>query len=319
MGGLGTAKAIAEGGEVIALPGVGAPALAAGASPRPTLYHFPISLPCQQVRLALAEKGVEWDGRVVNTGPAHENLEPWYAKLNPQLDVPTLEVGGTVVTDAVQIVTYLDEHYDGLELIPADPDLRAEVMRWVEIQHEFPMRELGYARTKGMVRWFQRWTKRQMRRRLRRLVRKHPHLREVYEAKRVELEAVERGVRHRVAMTELVDDVEVMLDEIETTLEQREWLAGDRYTLADLMWTAVLAKLEQIGFARSLRSHRRPRVAEWYARLRERGSWDAMIRRLSFMQVLRFYGPAVAKTFVLAWVLKWLLVLGVGWLVAHFG
>lgn len=321
---MSSAEAQSQGAEVVRLPGPASrerattePGASERPAPRPTLYHFPVSLGSQQVRLALDEKQVEWDGRMVNTGPALEHLEPWYAKLNPRLEVPTLDVGGTVVTGAVQIATYIDTHFDGPALVPDEPEVRAEVMRWVEIQAEFPMRELGYARSKGMVRWFQHWSIRQTRRRLRRLSRKHAHLRETYEAKLAELDGLERGLRHRVAMTELVDDVDLMLDEIESALEHREWLADDRYTLADLMWTAVLSKLEQIGFARSLREHRRPRVAEWYARLRERPSWDKMLRRLSAGQALRIYGPAVAKTFLLAWVLKWMIVLGIGWLVAH--
>ncbi|WP_146156305.1 glutathione S-transferase family protein [Enhygromyxa salina] len=312
------AKATVKGGEVLQLPGAAERSSPEqGAAERPTLYHFPTSLPSQQVRLVLAEKGVEWHGTTVNIGPAHENLEPWYARLNSRMVVPTLEVEGRILTDVVEIVTHVDEHFDGPSLIPEDPDERAEVLHWVEVQAHFPMRELGYARTKGMVRWFQRWSLRQQRGRLRRLIRKNPGLRKVYEARRRELDALDRGIRHRVAMQELVDEVDVLLDEIEATLEEREWLAGPRYTLADAMWTAVLSKLEQIGFARSLSSHRRPQIAQWYARLRERPSWHAMIRRLSAWQALRFYGPAVAKTFLVFWVLKWMIVIGLGWLVAH--
>jgi hypothetical protein len=44
-----------------------------------------------------------------------------------------------------------------------------------------------------------------------------------------------------------------------------------------------------------------------------------MQRRISFGQALRFYGPAVAKTFLLAWAIKWAIVLGIGWLVAQLG
>jgi glutathione S-transferase len=189
----------------------------------------------------------------------------------------------------------------------------------VDMQAEFPMRELGYTRAKGMVRWLQSWSRRHARRRLRRLLRKNPQLRSVYENKLLELEHLERGIKHEVAVRELIDDVELVLDEIEAALEHRAWLAGNDYTLADAMWTAIVAKLESIGFARSLRAHRRPRVADWYGRLKERPSWDAMQRHISFKQALRFYGPAVAKTFLLVWVLKWVIVIGLGWLVAQLG
>jgi glutathione S-transferase len=322
---LSPTEAKSEGAEVVRLPTATVEREAspdAGRLPssvKPTLYHFPVSLRSQQIRRALAEKSVEWISQIVNTGPALENLEPWYARLNPRLEVPTLEVDGQLLTEPVEIAIFIEDQFHGPRLLPADPDERAEVMRWVEMQAEFPMRELGYTRTKGMVRWFQGWSMRQARRRLRRLLRKNPQLRAVYENKLLELDQLERGVKHNVAVRELVDDVELILDEIEAVLEHRKWLAGGSYTLADLMWTAILSKLEQIGFARSLRAHRRPRLAEWYTRLRERPSWDAMQRRMSAGQALRFYGPAVAKTFVVAWVIKWAIVLGIGWLVAQLG
>jgi glutathione S-transferase len=322
--GLSQAEATSEGAEVVRLPTRSLPAerdepASVPSAAKPTLYHFPVSLRSQQVRLALAEKQVEWVSQIVNTGPALENLEPWYAQLNPRLEVPTLEADGRLLTDPIEIALFIDLHFQGPRLLPVDPDQRAEVMRWVEMQAEFPMRELGHTRTKGMTRWFQGWSMRQARRRLRRLLRKNPQLRTIYENKLVEIDHLERGIKHNVAVRELIDDVEVMLDEIEAVLEHRKWLAGDDYTLADLMWTAVLSKLEQIGFARSLRAHRRPRVAEWYGRLRERPSWDLMLRRISAGQALRFYGPAVAKTFLVAWVIKWAIVLGIGWLVAQLG
>ena len=328
MRGLSTAEATSEGAEVVHLnlphPSelVGTQESGEPGQPgqKPTLYHFPISLRSQQVRLALAEKQVEWTSQIVNTGPALETLEPWYAQLNPRLEVPTLDVDGKMLIDPVEIAIYVDQHFPGgARLMPNDPTERREVMRWVEMQAEFPMRELGYTRAKGMVRWYQSWIRRHARRRLRRNLRKNPQLRTVYENKLRELEHLELGINHHVAVRELIDDVEVILDEIEAALEHHEYLASNEYSLADLMWTAILAKLEGIGFARALRAHRRPRTAAWYQRLKERPSWDAMQRHMSVKDALRLYGPAVAKTFLLVWVLKWIVVVGIGWLIAHFG
>nr|WP_255216309.1 glutathione S-transferase family protein [Pseudenhygromyxa sp. WMMC2535] len=269
------------------------------------LHHFPSSLCSQQVRLALAEKGVAWEDVTVNTGPAHEHFEPEYAKLNPKLVVPTLEVDGTVVTEVVDIVNFVDRSFGGPELMPSDPEAREEALRWIERQDSFPISELTYGRSKGLTRWFQRWTLKQRRKRLRKLMKKHPELREIYLAKLEHLEVLRGTIGDRALMDQLVVEVEDMLDEIEEALEEREWLAGDEYSLADLLWTAVLARLDHIGFSRSLSERRHPRVADWYQRLRERPSWGEGIRRLSPLEVARIYGPAVLKTFLIAWVIKW--------------
>lgn len=286
------------------------PRLASVIAPAVRLYHFPTSLCSQKVRLALAEKGVAWQGVIVNIGPAHEQLQPWYAQLNPRLVVPTLAIDDSVITNSRQIVETIDK-LPGPTLVP--DDRRDEVMAWVELQDRLPMRELELAQTKGLVRWLRRWSFGQKRKRLRKLTKKHPELTEVYRHKLDDIDKLEQAVSGRAAARELVDEIEAVLDGLERHLADQHWLAGDRYTLADLVWTPVIARLEHIGFARTLAAHRRPNIAGWYARLRERPSWDAMIRRLTIGQVLRYYGPAVLKTFLLVWVLKWTVVIGLGW------
>jgi glutathione S-transferase len=50
------------------------------------LYTHPMSPCSQKVRIVLAEKHIEWEGRFVDL-PGKENLQPWYLELNP-LGVP---------------------------------------------------------------------------------------------------------------------------------------------------------------------------------------------------------------------------------------
>lgn len=312
-----TANLPAEGAEVVPLPGVVIPADVSakpGAAAKVTLYHFPTSICSQQVRLALAEKQVAWESKIVNIGPEHEHFAPWYAKINPRLVVPTLEVDGTIVTDSARIVRYIDDSFDGPALMPAEAEAQAEALDWIQREAELPMRELGYVRTKGITRWLQRWSLRQRRKQLTKLRKRYPELDDVYAAKLDDLAALEQRINDRRANRELLDRVEAVLDQLELTLADRKYLAGDHYSLADLVWTAVIAKLEHIGFARSLGQLRRPKVHEWYGRLRARPSWNAMIRRLTTVQVIRFYGPAALKAFVIFWVLKWALVGGGLWL-----
>jgi glutathione S-transferase len=275
------------------------------------LYHFPTSLCSQKVRLALAEKGVAWQSTIVNIGPAHEQLQAWYAKLNPRLVVPTLAIDDRIITDSRQIVETIDDVFPGPTLIP--DDLRDPVMAWVDLQDRLPMRELELAQAKGLVRWLRRWDHKQKRKQLRKLTKWNPELAGIYQHKLDDIDKLEHAVSGRAAARELVDEIEAMLDGLERHLGEQRWLAGDRYTLADLVWTPVIARLEHVGFARTLAPYRRPHIAAWYARLRERPSWGAMIRRLTVRQALRYYGPTVLKTFVLVWVLKWAVVLGLGW------
>ena len=94
----------------------------------PTLYHMPIAICAQKVRVCLAEKGVVWDGQDVT-----EKLRsPEYLKLNPAGYVPTLVHEGEVVTESRVISEYIDEPFDGPTLQSSDAYRRSVMRRWTK-------------------------------------------------------------------------------------------------------------------------------------------------------------------------------------------
>jgi glutathione S-transferase len=62
---------------------------------------------------------------------------------------------------------------------------------------------------------------------------------------------------------------------IDTWLASHAYLAGDSFTLADLVWMPYLEYLERVAVGRELVVGR-PNVAAWWARLRERPAWVAV-------------------------------------------
>ena len=63
------------------------------------LYDFELSGNCHRVRLLLSLLGQKHESVTVNLMQG-ENREPWFLKLNPRGQVPTLDDGGTVVWDS---------------------------------------------------------------------------------------------------------------------------------------------------------------------------------------------------------------------------
>ena len=72
------------------------------------LYHANHSTCSQKVRLCIAEKGLDFEGHLLDLG-AKEQLDPEYLKLNPNGVVPTLVHDEVVITDSSVICEYLDE------------------------------------------------------------------------------------------------------------------------------------------------------------------------------------------------------------------
>ena len=91
------------------------------------LYSGPLSLFSAKVRIALDEKGIDYE-RVEVGWTAERRYEPHHPEvvaLNPKRQVPILVDGETVVTDSTVIFEYLEDAYPEPALLPADPAGRA--------------------------------------------------------------------------------------------------------------------------------------------------------------------------------------------------
>ncbi len=240
-----------------------------------SLYGFPGSLCSQKVRLALAEKQVSYENRVVDIELRLQNYEPWYVRLNPRGVVPTLVHGERVITDSARILRYVDEAFEGPRLVPEMAEARERMEHWIAQQDGLRMRELSYASFRGALGLVLRRVSMPLRvSKLRRLAAANPDLVNLYEAK---LEDVLQWRAAIAAPTE-IDQIRAELEAVLTSLEEQlgvtSFVAGDAYSLADVAWTCVLARLEMLGIASSLwASGRFPRVEAYYARLQARPSF----------------------------------------------
>jgi maleylacetoacetate isomerase/maleylpyruvate isomerase len=92
------------------------------------LYSYWRSTTAYRVRAALNLKGVAYETVPVNLVKG-EQRDPDYVALNPSAGVPTLVLDdGTVLTQSLAILDYLDAVYPEPRLTPKDPLQRAKVL-----------------------------------------------------------------------------------------------------------------------------------------------------------------------------------------------
>jgi maleylacetoacetate isomerase len=97
------------------------------------LYSFFNSSTSYRVRIALALKGLPYDYEGVNIRTG-EQREAAYADLNPCKGVPLLVANdGTLFSQSMAIIQYLDEQYPQTPLIPADLIPRIRVLELANI------------------------------------------------------------------------------------------------------------------------------------------------------------------------------------------
>ena len=277
------------------------------------LYHVGPSPYAQRARLALIEKGVDWEGRVVDIGPRMENYEPWYMRLNPAGEVPTLQHGDRVVTGSTAICRYIDETFDGPALTPLDPARRAELDALVASADAVRYRALGMGSSPRVQRLLARAALSGRRAGLERLRDAHPELAAAYQARLAVLDQRESELRDPVVRREVEADLRPRLHALEAALgDGRPYLTGETYTLADVLWTCALARIALSGRRAWFGAARTPRLDAWYGAMQSRPSfreadiWDQIYVGRLLAARTPDWAPQVAIAVV---------ALGIAWLV----
>ena len=100
------------------------------------LYHFWESGNSREVRIVLAEKGLDYQSEIVNVMKG-ETRTPKFLAMNPFGKVPVLVDGDLVVYESNIINEYLEEKYPNPRLMPREPAARAaarQLIHWAN-QH----------------------------------------------------------------------------------------------------------------------------------------------------------------------------------------
>lgn len=225
------------------------------------LYHAPTSTCSQKVRLCLAEKRLDWADRRLNLA-AEEHLTREYLELNPNGVVPTLVHNGRPVTDSSVICEYLDEVFPTPSLTPSDPIERAAMRAWLRFLEEVPTAAIRVPSFHQV------------------LARRYQALDDQTFAEKVaDVRPLRKNFYRRMGqhgfssaeVAESLDELTHALDRMEASLRAGPWLMGARFTLADIVATPTIDRMDDLGLAGLW--DRKPNVAAWYERIKARPSF----------------------------------------------
>jgi len=203
------------------------------------LYEF---APTRSIRARwlLQELGVDFEAVSVDLR-AGEHRRPEFLAINPAGKLPVLVDGDFVLTESVAIVLYLAAKHASKGLLPTDPRQRAEVDRWLL----FTVTEL-----------------------------EQPLWRI---ARHTALYPEERRLPAEVLLAS--EDFRAMADVLEKHMQQRQFVAGERVTVADFVLAYTLDWANEVklldGYPQLLaymgrmyaRPHAAPRIAAAFASL----------------------------------------------------
>ncbi len=230
------------------------------------LYHYDRSTAAQKIRIALAEKGLEWTSRVLNTSVGvREHLQPEYLKINPRGVVPTLVHDGHPIRESQIILEYLEDAFPEPPLRPADPVERAEMRIWTKMIDEqlhvhsrvigmcVSVRHVNAAAGEAAVADYYKAMKEDVRRRNDAINIEHG----------LESPLLPLAVAYFKNHFKLMDEA----------LANREWLAGDTYSIADISHGVYVTRMAGFDMAPLWADHEH--LNDWHARFKARPSYDA--------------------------------------------
>ena len=230
------------------------------------LYHAGWSNCSMRVRMVLEEKGLEWSSHHLDTR-AGEHITPDYFAIHPKGLVPTLVHNGDVWIESNDIICYLDDAYPDPVLTPDDDAGRELQQHWMALAakiHVSAVKTYVYcARPKS-----KRNIPPQDSARYRQL-----------QSDAELLEFHERNASGAGLSRKDCENAERLLHEAFTDLDAHlgdsRWLAGSRFSLADITWVPLQFTLQRAGFP----FERHPNVNAWATAIAARPSFSNAVLR----------------------------------------
>ena len=97
----------------------------------PTLYEHPLSPYAQKVKIALGEKGIQFETRMPDILGGSDRDE--FLSVSPRLEVPALLDGENAIFDSTIILEYIEDRWPEPPLLPETPPERARARMIEEV------------------------------------------------------------------------------------------------------------------------------------------------------------------------------------------
>ncbi|TKY56100.1 Glutathione S-transferase TCHQD [Spatholobus suberectus] len=261
------------------------------ADKRMQLYHHPLDLDSQKVRLALEEEGLDYTSYHVNpiTG---KNLDSSFFKMNRRGRLPVFQNGSHIIYNTVDIIQYIERIAavsSGAESIGASS---REVIEWMQRIQEWDPKFFTLSHIPEKYRLY---VSKFMRQVVIARMSESPDLAGDYHKKLREAYETEERLKEADVLRSSKGHLVRLLDEVERQLSETPYLAGQEFTMADVMLIPVLARLKLLDLENEYIAGR-PNIAEYWLLVQLRPSYKRVIGKY-------FSGWRKHKTLLKTWCL----------------
>ena len=203
----------------------------------PELFHDPMSPFCRKVRVVLDELGVSFSLTREDASPQRDE----FLALIPAGEVPVLiNDSGSALADSQAIVEYLQDIHREPDLLGRNPAERAE--------------------TRRLVAWFDG--------------KMYQDVTRMIIEEKIQKWRQRRGKPDSAVLAAARGRLRLHMDDMERLLATRFWLAGERFSLADIAAASQISCIDYVGDMPWSSSQA---TREWYARIKSRPSFRPIL------------------------------------------
>lgn len=256
------------------------------------LYHHPYSLDSQKVRLALEEKGIDYTSYRVNplTG---KNMDSSFFRMNPSGKLPVFQNGShSIIYNTIEIIQYIER----IALVSVSGTRNTitpssgEVIKWMNKIQEWNPKFFTLSHVPEKYR---RAVSKFIRRVVIARMAESPDLASSYHLKLREAYDTEDKLKEPDVLHESEEKLITLLDEVEVKLNETQYLAGEEFSMADVMLIPILARLVLLNLEDEYIGSR-PSVDKYLSVVKQRPSYRKVIGKY-------FNGWRRQKTLITTW------------------
>ena len=227
------------------------------------LHHAWQSSASRRVRLCLEEKGVAYEGHVVDLTKLEQH-SPEYLKINPNGVIPTLIHDGRPLPASGAICEYLDEVIPDPPLRPDDAYERAKMRNWIRHIDSLIGNLVIFNWRHQLQKVAQKWSDEE----LAEVIRKIPSPERKEAWMRVARRPYTEEERDE-ARAKLIG----LLDRMEAAMDPHGWLVGDAYSIADIAAVPFIKRIDEEIAPDQMTEAKHPRVAAWWTAIQARPAY----------------------------------------------
>ncbi|KAL2633710.1 hypothetical protein R1flu_005189 [Riccia fluitans] len=231
----------------------------------PTFYTYPLAFNPAKAKLALEECNIKYVEKKIDI-LSGQSLEPWYIKLNPSGWAPTLVVGENILCESAEIVKWADSQSP----LGGDKVDRDFIDEWVGKVDAWNgnLFAAAFGGAAGVLKFSAEHKIKVAQAQ----AKKNPDLAEVYQKKIESIKTTIDEPTDKAKAEANKSQLVTLLDEAESRLASSSFLAGEEYSIADVIFTPCLQRIPQVKLDKEL-IEPRANIKKYWASLKKRPSY----------------------------------------------